>query len=287
MWSARSKFLVAAMIVAGCGTEHEEEEDTPISGSLFSTLQAKFAGQVLAAEVELGAYQYGAQIPNAGINNQCTTISGDSTDADGDRIPVAGELSLDCEKRLLGWSGSVTGTQSVSDTQPNAIAWAFDMSVALDATVTGPFGGSAVNSTTGRVTATQGSALGPYALEAVLDATTSITTAMGRHYEVVEDVDLVMTYTPNIDWAPGTGPVVTGVLDVDGSWSVTVNSATAMATISTPAALTFDPECRPTRITGGVVEASFMYEGKTAIISAEWTGCDQSNVTYDHNVGGN
>jgi hypothetical protein len=288
--SASSKVLVGAIILAGCTNDDTipgEEEDTPIPGSLFSTLQAKFAGQILAAEVELGAYQYGAQIPGSGINNQCTTISGDSADTDGDRIPLDARLALDCTKRLLAWSGSVTGTQSVSDSQPDAVAWAFDMSVALDTSVAGPFGGSAVNTTTGTLTAAQASAVGPYSLDAALAATTSITTALGRPYKVVEDVDLSMTYTPSFDWVPGVGPVVTGVLDVDGSWSVSVNAATAAATLSTPTALTFDPECRPTRVTGGVIEASFVYDGKTAVISVEWTGCDQSNVTYDHDVSAN
>ena len=288
MVPTRSMFWVAAITLAGCGSppvENHDEEDVPIPGSLFSTLQAKFAGQVLAAEVELAAYQYGAQIPTMGINNQCTSISGDSTDTDGDFIPVSAKLVLDCSKKMLGWSGTVTGTQTVSDTQPNAVAWAFDMGVTLDATVTGSYGGSAVNSTTGTVTASQQSAVGPYTLDAVLDATTSITTAMGKQYEVVEDVDWSMTYTPTFDWIVGMGPVVTGILDVDGSWSVTVNGATTTASIATPTSLTFDPECRPTRVTGGVVEASFMYGGKTAVISVEWTSCDQSNVTYDPDVG--
>jgi hypothetical protein len=285
----KASILVSAMVLAGCGNSAppEEEEDMPIAGSVFSTLQAKFAGQVLAAEVEFIAFQYGSQIPVSAINNQCTTITGDTTDTDGDNIPLDADLNLDCTKRLLGWTGSVIGKQSVADTEPNAIAWSFTMAADLAASVSGPFGGSAVNNTVGSLTASQGSALGPYGVVAALDATTSITTALGRQYEVVEDVDLTVTYTPEFDWAPGSGAVVTGVLDVDGTWSVSVNDNAAATTLSTPEALIFDPECRPTRITDGIVEATFQYEGKTAVVAVEWTGCDQTNVTYDHDVAGN
>ena len=46
MLSATSKYLVAATILVGCGGEDpivDDEEDTAIPGSVFSTLQAKFA----------------------------------------------------------------------------------------------------------------------------------------------------------------------------------------------------------------------------------------------------
>jgi len=282
--------LVVALIFSGCsdsGGSPEDEEDMPIPGSLFSTLEAKFAGQVLAGGIELTAAQFGAQIPNAGINNQCTTISGDQADSDGDRIPVDAVLSVDCNKSFLGWSGSVTGTQSVVDTQPAAVAWAFTMDADFEVSVSGPFGGSAVNDTTGSLIATQGGALGPYSLAAALDATTSITTALGREYEVIEDFDWTVTYTPDIDWQPGGGVVVTGILDVAGAWEVGVNGHIAQTTLSTPSPLIFDPECKPTRVTDGVVEAAFEFEGKMAVVTVEWTGCDRSNVTYEHNLGAN
>ena len=279
--------VVAAMLAMGCGESEpgpEEEEDVPIEGSLFSTLQAKFAGQVLAGGVELAAFQYGSQIPESSINNQCTTISGDPTDDDGDKIPVSGVLTLDCNKRLLGWSGSVKGTQSVTDTQPEAAAWSFTMSADLDASVSGPFGGSADSQASGSIAATQGGALGPYSLDILLGASTDITTATGLEFSVTEDIDWSMTYTPDLDWSPGGGIVVTGVLDVGGTWTVNVNGDEAEATLSTPTPLVFDPTCRPTRVTAGVVEASFEYQGKTAVIRVEWTGCDRSRVTYDHDV---
>jgi hypothetical protein len=279
----KSSFFVVALYLTGCAadeTDETDEEDVPIPGSPFSQLRAKLAGQVLAGGVELAAYQYGSQIPVQGINPQCTTISGDRTDADGDQIPVNGVLSLDCTKQLLGWTGSVAGTQSVVDTQPSAIAWAFAMTANLEASVTGPTGGSAVNTTAGSLTASQGSMLGPYDLDVVLDATTNITTPLDKHFDIVENLDWTVRYTPDIDWAPGGGFIVTGVLDVSGAWNVGVNGKTATTTLSTPTALIFDPECRPTRITAGVLEAAFEYEGEMAAIAVTWTGCGNSAVAY-------
>ena len=51
-----------------------------------------------------------------------------------------------------------------------------------------------------------------------------------------------------------SGVVITGSLAVTGNWSVTVNNATADATLSTASALTLTPTCA-SRVTAGSLVA--------------------------------
>jgi len=72
---------------------------------------------------------------------------------------------------------------------------------------------------------------------------------------------------------------VVGKLFVDGGWDVRVKGRSAAATLTTPTALTFAPSC-DSRITAGVVEASYTVAGQQASISVEWSGCGNRTVDY-------
>jgi hypothetical protein len=281
------RLALATLVATGCVAG--EEMGMPDAGGspTFTQGQARFAGEALAAGIEDTAQRFGPvapqasnkPTPRAGLDPECVTLSGDQTDADGDSIPVSATLTFDCSKRRLGFTGILTGSETVADLQPAAIAWDFSASTTIHASLTGPFGGSAVVDTEGSMVASQGGLEGPYELASGLAVITLITNASGQETEVTEDVDLRVSFTPDLAWTPG-GVVVRGRLFVDGAWSVSVGGVSGEATVATPTPLTLAPACE-SLITAGVVEAGFTLAGHTESISVRWSGCGQSAVTYD------
>jgi hypothetical protein len=257
------------LAAVGCVATRTEMTEVPA----FTNAQANAAGQALAAGAEETAGRFGPVAPST-FAPGCVTASGDTADADGDTIPATATLTFDCSQRRLGFTGTLTGTESIADGEPNALAWAFTAGVDLHASLTGPFGGSMVVDTRGAVVASQGSALGPFRLASTLDVVSTITNVRGVITDVAESLDATMSYAPDVSWSPG-GPVVTGTIAVDGSWLVSVDDTAAEATLSTPVPLTTRPSCE-SRITAGTVEARFV----AGTITVQWSGCDRSSVTY-------
>jgi hypothetical protein len=109
------------------------------------------------------------------------TTSGDMSDPDGDSIPTSARLAFDCSKRRLGFTGVLTGNEEVTDLRPNLLWWAFSATTDLHASLTGPFGGSAVVDTDGSIVASQPALVGPFLLDSTLDVISVITRASGRH----------------------------------------------------------------------------------------------------------
>ena len=52
-------------------------------------------------------------------------MTGDTSDSDGDSIPLSAKLILDCHSRRLGYTGTLSGLETVNDTEPDAAAWSF------------------------------------------------------------------------------------------------------------------------------------------------------------------
>jgi len=241
--------------------------------------QARAAGDALGNGVEDSAAMYGPMVTTA-VDTTCVTLGGDTTDPDGDAIPTSATLTYDCTAHALGYTGTLTGTLAVTDDQPSTLAWAFTGTADLHASLTGPAGGSITSDRTGSLVGSQGGALGPYALDRSLHVVTVFTGAVyGNSTTVTEDDGWTATFTPQATWTPG-GVVVTGSLDAAGSWNVTVGGQTLTATLSTPTPLTVDPACE-TRITGGVVTASYPLDGGgTGTITVTWTGCGARTVAH-------
>lgn len=177
--------------------------------------------------------------------------------------------------------GTLTGTETVVDDQPTGVAWAFTAAADLHATLTGPFGGTIVRDWDGQIKATQGSAIGPFTLDRQLVVETVFTPPVGRATTVSEVNDWTITYTPTATWTAGA-VVVGGNLRAAGTWDVTVGTASANATISTPTPLVMTPTCA-TRVTAGVVEGTYDDAGQSRTINVTWTGCGQRTVTYTEN----
>lgn len=262
--------VLAALMFAGC------VQKASSTGSVDQA-DSQYAGKALAASVEDSAGGYGAVNVNA-VDATCVTATGDTADSDGDTVPNAATLNFNCTSTSLGFTGTLTGTIEVTDTQPTAIAWAFTGQANLHALLIAPNQDSITSDRTGSLTATQASVTGPFALDRALDVSTTFHTARAQ-ITVDETTNWTMTYTPQAAWTPG-GLAVSGSLAVTGSWTVSVGRHSADATLATPTPLTLDPSCQ-TRVTAGTVVASYMGSGgHQATISVTWSGCGASTVTY-------
>lgn len=262
------RIFLACLLLGGC-----VKKDSGLSAG-----EAQSAGQALGAEVEDGAKGFGSVAQGAAATPACTTLSGDTADPDGDSIPNHATVTFNCSDTSLGYTGTLTGTLMVTDTQPAALAWAFAGDANLHATLTGPAGGMITTDRTGTITAAQGSAVGPYTLARTLTVTTVLTTATQRSTTVDVDNDWTITYTPTATWMPGT-IVIGGKLEATGSWNVAVvGGASASATLATPTPLTLTPSCE-SRVTAGEVTATYADGAKTNTITVTWTGCGASTVT--------
>ncbi len=280
-----TKIVVLSLVATGCVAS--DATNVPDAGGepvAFTRAEATAAGQVLTAGLEDAAETYGPLSLGATLDAQCVEPTGDTSDADGDSIPASAKLTYDCSETRLGYTGTLTGTQSVSDERPNALAWAFSANTDLHASLTGPFGGSLVTDTDGTIVASQGSVVGPYDLTRTLDVFTVITNARGIKTEIGETVDWTISYSPGLPWSPGGLPVV-GSLAADGTWIVDVNGKSLDATLTTPTPLTLMPSC-DTRVTSGVATATFAIGASQAAITVEWSGCNQSSITYDTSLDG-
>jgi hypothetical protein len=283
----RTKIVVLSLVAAtGCvASNGDDAPDAGVDTVALTRAEATAAGQVLAAGIEDAAETYGPISLGATVDVQCVAPTGDTSDADGDTIPANARLTYDCSETRLGYTGTLTGTQSVSDEQPDALAWAFSASTDdLDASLTGPFGGSLVANINGTIVASQRSIAGPFELARTLDVFTVITNVRGIQTSIGETVDWTISYTPTLQWNVGA-PAVAGELAADGTWIVDVNGKSLTGTLATPTPLTLTPSCR-TRVTAGVARATFAVGGAQAAITVEWSGCDRSSVSYETNLDG-
>jgi hypothetical protein len=264
--------LVSLIAVCMVGTGCVAKDD----GSLGKS-DSKSAGDALGNGIEDSAASFGPVNAGATADAACTTLTGDTTDTDADSIPANATLTFDCTAMALGYTGTLTGTETVMDSQPAAVAWAFAATADLHASLTAPLGGSIVRDWSGTITATQASLVGPFALDRTLDAVTVFTPRSLPATTVTEANAWTVTYTPQATWTPG-GVVVTGSLTATGTWDVTVGNRAAHATLATPTALTLSPSCA-TRVTAGTITGT--YESTlTHTISVTWTACGQRTVTY-------
>jgi hypothetical protein len=285
MWR---NIVLACLLVTGCSPRHADVDDTDgatgenvgTSEQAFTKAQAKLVGKALGAGIQELTERLDPITPDSTTgDSKCWTLSGDTSDDDGDRIPADAELTLDCSKRRLGFTGTLTGVETVTDREPDALAWAFDATVDAHSTLTGPFGGSMVLDAGGTVVASQQSIVGPFHLDGALDIATLITNVRGIETQILEGVDLTMSYTPDFEWAPGEVAIV-GRIDVEGEWNVSIDDIAAAATLQTPTPLTFDPTCK-TGITAGQLEAALTFGERAATIWVDWSGCGSPTVDYD------
>lgn len=272
-----SKLVVFAMLGLGVGCG-----GAGTTGPLGQA-ESNSAGDALGTGIEDGAATFGPQNASASSSSfaplaPCVTLTGDTTDTDQDNIPADATLTFNCSQTRLGFTGTETGTETIMDTQPTAIAWAFSGTADLQSSLTGPAGASITAAWTGSLVATQGSATGPFNLARMLDVTTVAKSATNVSTTVFETANWTLTFTPTATWTPG-GVVVDGTLSASGSWDVTVGNSAASATIATGTPLAIDPTCA-TRVTAGVITATYEGAGLTHTITVTWTGCGQHTVTY-------
>jgi hypothetical protein len=246
--------------------------------------QTRAAGDALGNGVEDSAKSYGPMV-SSGADLACTTLSGDTSDPDGDAIPTGATLTYNCTSRALGYTGMLTGTIAVTDDEPAMLAWAFTGDADLHASLTGPGGATLTSDWNGSIIGSQATGAGPFALDRSLDVVTTFVTGGGdlggepTMTSVVEDNAWTITFTPTLSWQAGQ-LVVNGNLAATGSWNVTVDqNPTLTATLATPTPLVVMPSCE-TLLTSGVVTATYPIEmGGTETLTVTWTGCGQRTVS--------
>jgi hypothetical protein len=247
------------------------------TGGTIGQDDSQSAGDALGNGIEDGAGAFGPVNAGTAVDASCITLSGNTDDSDADNIPTDATLTFNCSETQLGYTGTVTGTETVTDNQPAAAAWAFTAMADLHSSLTGPSAASIVSDRNGEIVATQGSAVGPFNLARTLDVVTVFKTALS-HTTVTEANDWTISFTPQVSWTPG-GAVVTGSLTATGTWNVTIGNKTADATLATPTALTLTPSCA-TRVTAGTIIGTYQGSGYTNTITVTWTGCGQHTVSF-------
>lgn len=245
----------------------------------FGQAEAKSAGDSLGTGIEDSAASFGPVNGGATADSACVTLVGDTSDADGDSIPANASLTFNCTAMAFGATGTLTGSETVIDTMPAAVAWAFTATGDFQASLTAG-GASITRDWNGEFRATQGSPLGPFSLARTLDVETVFTGANGRSTTVTEDNDWTITFTPQVTWTPG-GIIVTGSIAASGSWNFLVNSAANEAELETTTPLTLTPSCA-TRITAGKITGTFTGQ-RASTIAVTWTGCGIRTVTFTEN----
>jgi len=261
--------FASLLLVVGCAKQ---------STTTLGAADSQSAGQAMAADVEDSAEGFGPVDMGTSAVPSCITLTGDTSDPDGDSIPTNATLTFACTTTELGLTGTVTGTETVMDTEPDAVAWAFSATANLHGSLTGAGKASIVTDRSGSIVASQATAIGPFELARMLDVTTVLTGAAGQSATVDQTNAWTITYTPTATWTPA-GVVVAGSLTATGSWDVTVGSASADATLATPTPLTVTPSCA-SRITGGVVTGTYADGSGTNTITVTWTGCGVSTVGF-------
>src|SRR5262245_38765255 len=208
------KILLASLVLTGCAAEGADDAidadagpTTTTTTPTFTRAQARLLGEALAAAIEDTAERFGPVTSNAKVAPACATPSGDTSDVDNDSIPADATLTFDCFKRRLGFTGTVTGEEMVSDLQPEALAWAFSASTNLHASLEGPFGGTVVADTTGELLATQQSIAGPFRLTTMLDVQTLVTNVSGNQTALSEEQAFTIAFQPQFSWNSGD-PIV-------------------------------------------------------------------------------
>jgi hypothetical protein len=259
-------YLFAAAVTATACAEKTETNEP------FTAQEAASAGNSMAAGIEDAAKGFGPV--NQNNADGCVTMSGDPSDADHDSIPANAKATYNCTARLLGYTGTVTGTQSITDDAPTIAAWAFTGSHDFHSTLTGPVGNSVVRDTRGSLVATQSGLT--FGLQRMFDGTTVFTDNKGST-TVEEAVDWKIGFMPTVAFMAGQ-PVVAGALSANGSWDVAVGAHAANATIATPTPLTIAPSCA-SLVTAGSITASYDIDGTSHAITVTWTACGQHIVT--------
>lgn len=263
-----------AVLAIGAGCAGSKSNATKV----IDNTESQNAGKTLAASVEdtanaLGPADQGAAF--AGSNN-CYTLSGDTSDTDGDHIPANATITFtNCTKTAPNVTYVLNGTETVKDDEPTTPAFAFTLGI--DGTLVA----TAANATgtvhrTGSIVGSVPTA-GTYQL-AHDRHTDENAQGGGQTFTATEDYTLTTQYTPTGAWTPGQ-PAVGGTYSVDGTWNATVQGASADATVATTTALTLDPAC-DTHVTAGSITATFDGPNATRTLTVTWTACGARTVTY-------
>ena len=168
----------------------------------------------------------------------------------------------------------LNGTESVTDDEPAAKAWAFTAGYDLSVDE---------QTQNGHITTTQkGTAVGTHpggVFQTKYDLTqTGDVAGQGHNAHVSDAMKWTAVYAPSTAWTPGDPPAA-GTFTVDGNWDVAISDNgdldggdMTVVTLTPPA---IDPNCS-SLITAGALSASTQGH----VVTVTWTGCNTTTVTY-------
>lgn len=259
----------ALALAAGCSGGNS-------SSKVIDNTESQAAGKTLALSIEDTAAALGPADQGPAAAPACASLSGDTSDPDGDHIPTDATITwTNCSQSGPGGTAVFNGTENAKDDDPNP---AFAFTLAIDGTLVETASQGGATATAHRTGSIVGSQPGG-AYQLVHDEQGTVDAqGGGQTYHAEEAYTLTTVYTPGSAWTPGQAPVA-GTYAVSGTWSATVQGASANSNVQTPVSLSLDPACA-THVVAGTVAATFDGPNATRTLTVTWNGCGSRTVTY-------
>lgn len=217
-----------------------------------------------------------AERPRFQTSGNCNpTLSGDTTDTDGDGIPNNATATFSCNGSSNGVTATESGTLSFADPTPQTADLEFNSNVNLQISETGSTNGDGALSLTGRTALTQ--TTGTLSESGNLAFDISITNAPNNGSGSLKlTTNNTATYTFTGTAPTVFGSVPDGSFDLTGNWNYNVKSSALTAymsfSISTPGGLSIMASCQNNggHIESGEIDIKFT-DG--TLVKAQYSGC--------------
>ena len=249
----------------------------PAAKATLDQSNSQLAGKTLGATVEASAMDLKGG-PGAAAAAGCYTVSGDTSDPDGDGIPSNATVLFDnCTVSSTAGTAVLNGKLHVQDDDNSSASFNFLGDSALILVETDPAGDSATIKRVGGIQGIEPANASSFELKHAVG--TEITAqSEGVSHDLTEKYGFDEGYAPSSSWAPGQA-LVAGEYALAGAYDITVDDQEAKAAVVTAQPLQLDPTCS-TLIVGGEVDAGFAGPNDKRLLKVVWSGCDQKTVLY-------
>ena len=258
-----------AALAAACGK--------PADKAVLDASNSQAAGKALGDSVEASASDLKGG-PGAAAAASCYTVTGDTSDPDGDGIPTNATVLFDnCTVSNTNGTAVLNGKLHLQDDDNSSKSFNFLGDSALILVETDPAGDSATIKRVGGIQGIEPADASSFELKHAVG--TEITSqSEGVSHDVTEKYGFDEGYAPSSAWAPGDA-LVAGTYALEGAYDVTVDDQEAKAAVVTAQPLQLDPSCS-TLIVGGEVDAGFKGPNDSRLLRVIWSGCGDKTVTY-------
>ena len=249
----------------------------PAAKATLDQSNSQLAGATLGATVEASAMDLKGG-PGGAAAAGCYTVSGDTSDPDGDGIPSNATVQFDnCTVSGTAGTAVLNGSLHLQDDDNASKSFNFTGDSALILVETDPAGDSATIKRVGGIQGIEPADASSFELKHAVG--TEITAqSEGVSHDLTEKYGFDEGYAPSSPWAPGDA-LVAGTYGLKGAYDITVDDQEAKAGIITAVPLQLDPSCS-TLVVGGEVDAAFAGPNDKRFLKVTWTGCGQRTVVY-------